>query len=169
MRIFTIILMFCALLVMPQFQADVQADDEDMYACVKKNNGQFRLVDDPEECNPSEYYIEYEIDGDELEVDICFTNNGCTLNLHLDTDDGLFSVIGSEICTDGQDIVQRHVYGSGFSIAEELFRIGLTFTGTESHEGKVFLLDLGNGLCDTDITTCESGGYAYTPGCDQPE
>lgn len=170
MKIITIFLLICALLVMPQFQANVEADDEDMYACVKHNNGQFRLVDDPGDCNPSEYYIEYEInDDDELEVDICFTNDAdCILKLNLDSDDSLFSVVGIETCPVDDSSVERNVYGSGFTNADGL-QIGLTFTGNGSHDGAVFLLDLV-GLCDVSGESCEGDGYAYlADNCDEAD
>lgn len=152
MKIITISFLLCALLVIPQLQTDVEAEEQ--YACVKKQNGQFRLVDDPADCRPSEYSWEFEIkDNAGNKGEICWTNaaEDCILKLKFNSDDTLFSFFGSEIC-DGDPIIESYVYGSGFrNEGSDAVKIGLTFNkGGELLMGRVFIMDLNNGLglCD---------------------
>ncbi len=172
MKIIMIVLFLCALLIMPHYQT--YADVIEKYACVKKNNGQFRLVDDPSDCNPSEkneYSIELEVkeDGD-LETEMCWTNMndaGCTLQLSVMSAGRLVSFFGSEVCDSGEE---KHIYGSGSVDDTEKLNIGLTFTTDGSHEGMVFVMDLGAtefDLCTPNSDPCE---VVYSAeDCDETE
>ena len=152
MKQLLMIVVACAVLVVPQFQTEGEAAEQ--YACVKKNNGQFRIVDDPEDCNPSEFSVVIDVDDDsEISAEICWTNAGedCTLRLKLKSQGTSYSIIGNEICTEETMTLAKNVYGSGFEYEEGELRIGLTFTGMHDeagviHEGKVFDVDLVSGL-----------------------
>lgn len=153
MKRVAMIFLMGALLIIPQFQTDVEAADQ--YACVKKKNGQFRLVLDPADCRPSEYSVEFEVnDESEIEGEMCWTNaaGDCTLHLKFESDGTLYSLIGSEMCTVAEVTVEKHAYGSGRSNVDgTVLNIGLTYTGLNGdtgvfHEGRVFAMDLTDGF-----------------------
>jgi hypothetical protein len=152
MKQLILIVVACAVLVVPQLQTDSEAAEQ--YACVKKNNGQFRIVDDPEDCNPSEFSVVIDVDSEsEIAAEICWTNPGedCTLRLKLKSQGTLYSIIGNETCTDDTIMIVKNAYGSGLKNNEGEIKIGLTYTGLNgdagiTHEGKIFQMDLVSGL-----------------------
>jgi len=151
MKLIVMMIFMITLLVLPQFQTEVEAADQ--YACVKKNNGQFRIVDSPEDCNPSEFSVVIDVAADsEITGELCWTNaaEDCTLKLKFKSQGTSYSLIGNEICNSDTSTTDKHVYGSGYENNDEL-KIGLTFTGLAGethivHEGKVFAMDLASGF-----------------------
>lgn len=134
------------MLVLPQ----IPAEAAEQFACVKKQNGQFRLVESPEDCNPSEFSVVIEIEDEgALSGELCWTNSSgeCTLRLRFNKEGTLYSMFGNESCTVEEVTTVKNVYGSGHENGEAL-TMGLTYTGLNgnggpaiSHEGKVFVLD----------------------------
>lgn len=131
---------------------------EYQYACVKLKNGQFRLVDNPEECNPSEFLVIIDVNEDsQLNGEMCWLNSSgdCTLTLRFKRQGSSYSLTGNEICNENDVTILKHVYGSGYENNDEL-KIGLTYTGinrgTERinpgiiHEGSVLAMDLASGF-----------------------
>ena len=151
MKLIIMTVFACALLVLPQLQTEGEAADQ--YACVKKNKGQFRIVDNPEDCNPAEFSVVIEIDdGSGMMGEICWTNPGedCTLKLKFKSQGALYSFIGNETCSEDSMTIVKHAYGSGYENNNEL-RIGLTYTGLDgvsgiTHEGNIFDMSLDSGL-----------------------
>jgi hypothetical protein len=166
MKILVMVILLCAFLVLPQLQTEGETVEQ--YACVKKNHGQYRIVDNPEDCNPSEYSIVIDVDSDsELKGEICWTNSGedCVLKLKFRSLGTSYSLIGNEICNDGIMTTVKHVYGSGYENNDNELSIGVTYTGLHDdagifHEGKVFVMDLDEGFAlvkhreSSDLTEC---------------
>jgi hypothetical protein len=151
MKKIVMIVFVCALLIAPRLQTEAVADDQ--YACVKKNNGQFRLVDDPEDCRPSEFSVLFDVkDDDELNGEMCWENSSgeCTMRLQFSGHGSLYSFTGKEVCTN-DTTTEKHLYGSGSTNSDQTqLNIGLTFTGimgtSISHDGAVFVMDLDEGF-----------------------
>lgn len=152
MKLLAMIMFSCTFLVLPQLQAEGETAEQ--HACVKQNNGQFRMVYNPEDCNPAEYSLVIDVDDDsEIMGEICWTNpsEDCTLKLKFKSQGTSYSLVGNEICNDGVITIVHHAYGSGYKNDDNELSIGLTYTGLNGgsdiiHEGKVFDMDLDEGL-----------------------